>query len=73
VPEVYGTANLGGIRAITVSAMVFATALGPGITGLAIDLGVPLPEQMIWMGAWCLVGCFALAFAASRVTKREAA
>jgi MFS family permease len=72
-PEVYGTANLGGIRAITVSAMVFATALGPGITGLAIDLGVPLPEQMIWMGAWCLVGCFALAFAASRVTKREAA
>ena len=42
-PEVYGLANLGGIRAIIVSGMVLSTALGPGITGEFIDLGVPLP------------------------------
>ncbi|RXZ66068.1 MFS transporter [Pelagerythrobacter rhizovicinus] len=70
-PEVYGTANLGGIRAITVSAMVLATALGPGITGALIDAGIDLPRQMIWMGIWCLMGCAALAFAASLVRRRE--
>jgi hypothetical protein len=27
--------------------MVFGSALGPGVTGLFIDLGVDFPEQMI--------------------------
>lgn len=31
--EVYGIANLGGIRAIKVAAMVLATAVGPHLTG----------------------------------------
>ncbi|MHA6645257.1 hypothetical protein [Mesorhizobium sp. A623] len=42
-PEVYGVENLGGIRAITVSAMVLASAIGPGITGVLTDLGITLP------------------------------
>jgi hypothetical protein len=33
-PEVYGLANLGRIPAITAAA-VFATAVGPGVTGAA--------------------------------------
>src|SRR3546814_13211573 len=66
-PEVYGTANLGGIRAITVSAMVFATAAGPGITGWLIDAGFDLPAQMLWMAVWCVAACFILAVAARRV------
>lgn len=70
-PEVYGTAHLGGIRAITVSAMVLATALGPGITGGLIDLGVGLPEQMVWMGVWCLAASLGLAFAARRIHQRS--
>src|SRR3546814_1041897 len=37
-PEVYGLANLGGIRAITVSAMVLSSAVGPGVTGVLIDM-----------------------------------
>lgn len=72
-PEVYGTANLGGIRAITVSAMVFATALGPGISGALIDRSIDLPVQMIWMGIWCLAACAVLTSAASRIRKRKAA
>ncbi|MEO1968679.1 MAG: MFS transporter [Sphingomonadaceae bacterium] len=71
-PEVYGLANLGGIRAITVSAMVLSTALGPGITGALIDWGVPLPEQMLWMAGWCVLASLALGFAARTVGLREA-
>ena len=70
-PEVYGLANLGGIRAITVAAMVVSTAIGPGLTGLLIDWGVPLPHQMIWMAAWCLAASFGLAVASRAVRRRE--
>ncbi|HET6631696.1 MAG TPA: MFS transporter [Rhodanobacteraceae bacterium] len=70
-PEVYGLANLGGIRAIIVSAMVLATALGPGITGAGIDLGISLPTQMLWMAGWCVLASFALAVASRAVRSRE--
>ncbi len=70
-PEVYGLANLGGIRAITVSAMVFATAIGPGITGWLIDQGVSLPDQMVWLAGWCVAACFVLGLASRRVRKRK--
>lgn len=71
-PEVYGIAHLGGVRAITVSAMVLATAMGPGITGALIDLGVGLPQQLQWMAAWCVAASLALAAAARQVQRREA-
>lgn len=71
-PEVYGLANLGGIRAIVVSAIVLATALGPGLSGELIDAGIALPTQMLWLSGWCVVACFVLAFAAWRIRLREA-
>jgi MFS family permease len=71
-PEVYGLANLGGIRAVVVSAMVFSTAIGPGLSGALIDRGISLPKQMLWLSGWCIAACFVLAFAASRVRLREA-
>lgn len=72
-PEVYGLANLGGIRAIVVSAMVLSTALGPSICGFFMDLGVALPTQMLWMAGWCVLASFGL-LAASRIVRfREAA
>ncbi|HBO2075790.1 TPA: MFS transporter [Pseudomonas aeruginosa] len=70
-PEVYGTANLGGIRAITVSAMVMATAVGPGLTGVLIDHGVSLPDQLLWMAAWCVAASAALGLAARAISVRE--
>ena len=70
-PEVYGLANLGGIRAIVVSAMVLATAIGPGLSGLLIDRGISLPTQLLWLSGWCVAACFVLAFAAWRVRLRE--
>lgn len=71
-PEVHGLANLGGIRAITLSGGVLASALGPGITGALIDVGVPLPTQMLWLAMWCVVASPALALAGKKVRVREA-
>ena len=53
-PELYGTRHLGGIRSLIVAFMVFATAMGPGLTGALIDLGVSYPGQIAAMGAYCL-------------------
>ena len=71
-PEVYGVANLGGIRAIIVSSMVLSTALGPGISGALIDMGIGLPVQMLWMAGWCIAASFGLAMGARIVRSREA-
>jgi MFS family permease len=70
-PEVYGTANLGSIRSIIVSAMVFATAAGPGLTGTLIDRGISLPEQMTWFGVYCLLAALAVGFASQRLRSRH--
>ncbi|MBI1418877.1 MAG: MFS transporter [Limimaricola sp.] len=69
-PEVYGLANLGGIRAIIVASMVLSTALGPGITGVLIDLGIGLPVQMLGMAAWCAIASLILATVARRIAAR---
>ncbi|MEO9337851.1 MFS transporter [Mesorhizobium sp. SB112] len=53
-PEIYGLGHLGSIRALVVSAMVFASAAGPGLTGFLIDAGVSYPAQIIVMGFYCL-------------------
>lgn len=70
-PEVYGVSNLGSIRGITVSGMVLASALGPGITGALIDAGIPLPTQMLWMAAWCVGASFLLTLAVNKIRTRE--
>ncbi|MDT8343247.1 MAG: MFS transporter [Thermohalobaculum sp.] len=61
-PTLYGTRHIGGVKALATSAMVVATAAGPGITGLAIDLGVPFPDQGMAMAAWLVAvsGLFAV-------------
>jgi MFS family permease len=70
-PEVYGTANLGSIRSIIISAMVFATAAGPGLTGTLIDRGISLPTQMTWFGVYCLLAALAVSFASMRLRTRH--
>jgi len=53
LPSTYGTNHLGSVRAMATALMVVSTAIGPGITGLAIDWGVTFPEQAIFMAVWC--------------------
>lgn len=59
-PETYGTEHLGSIRALAVAAMVFASALGPGLTGWCIDRGIPFSSQLMFMGAYCGLGAIGM-------------
>ncbi|MFT6304234.1 MAG: MFS family permease [Granulosicoccus sp.] len=53
-PEVYGTRHLGAIRSVVSAAMVFASALGPGMTGWLIDQGIGFEWQLLVMSVYCL-------------------
>ena len=71
-PEIYGSRNLGSIRSITVAMMVFASALGPGLTGYLIDAGVAYSTQVYAMAAYCLVAALALTLTSRHVRQRQA-
>ncbi|MFK7944877.1 MAG: MFS transporter [Paracoccaceae bacterium] len=53
--EIYGTRHIGAVKAVAQSFMVVGSAIGPGITGWAIDLGVPFTGQVGWMTASVVV------------------
>ncbi|KMO41902.1 MFS transporter [Methylobacterium aquaticum] len=53
-PEVYGTRHLGAIRGAIVAMMVLGTALGPFLSGLLIDAGMPFAGIVTGMGLYCL-------------------
>ena len=69
-PEVYGLKYLGAIRAVTVAIGVFATAVGPGLTGFLIDRGVSYPLQITLMGVYCLAACLLMVHVARRFEAR---
>lgn len=52
--ELYGTRWLGGIRAITAAAMVLGSAVGPGVSGVLLDAGVPFETQLLAMAGYML-------------------
>ena len=61
--ELYGTAHIGAIRALATSALVLASAIGPGIAGALIDAGMPLDKQAFFYAAFCfaaVIGYLAL-------------
>jgi hypothetical protein len=70
-PETYGVRHLGDIRAIAVAAMVFASAIGPGITGWAIDRGIGFDFQLIVMAGYCILASLGMLFVARALLKRE--
>lgn len=70
-PETYGVKHLGAIRAIAVAAMVFASALGPGVTGWAIDRGVGFDQQLIVMAGYCLLASIAMLMVARTLLSRD--
>ena len=65
-PEYFGTRHLGAIRAMGTSAMVFGSAVGPGVTGYLIDRGVDYQIQLLWMAGYFLVLCAVLAISFAR-------
>ncbi len=71
-PEVYGTRHLGSVRSIVVAMMVLSSALGPGLTGYLIDLGVAYETQMYAMAFYCLSIAGLMSVISTRVTQRLA-
>ena len=50
--EFFGTRHLGSIKAMAAAVMVLGSAIGPGITGLGIDLGIGIETQYLWVAAY---------------------
>lgn len=50
--EFYGTRHLGSIKAMAAAVMVLGSAIGPGITGLGIDLGMGIEAQYLFIAAY---------------------
>ena len=69
-PETYGTKYLGSVRAIASAAIVFASALGPGLTGLGIDYKVDFEWQLIAMGIYSVLVSLLMLVAARNLAKR---
>lgn len=44
--EFFGTQHLGAIKSVVISVLVLGSALGPGISGILIDRGIPMPDQL---------------------------
>jgi MFS family permease len=72
-PEVYGTRHIGAIRGTAVSMMVFATAVGPGLTGALLDAGVGVEAQFAVLSLWALATCFFYWAVAARIRAAMAA
>ena len=64
--EFFGTAHIGSIKAMATAVMVFGSAIGPGITGLLIDLGVGLEQQLIGVAGYFLITTASMCVGISR-------
>ncbi|MEX1233649.1 MAG: MFS transporter [Roseovarius sp.] len=50
--EFYGTRHIGAIKAMAAAVMVLGSAIGPGVSGVAIDLGVGIEVQFWWIAGF---------------------
>ncbi|MEM6373967.1 MAG: MFS transporter [Pseudomonadota bacterium] len=50
--EFYGTRHIGSIKAMATAVMVLGSAIGPGITGVLIDLNVDLTAQYVGVAVY---------------------
>ncbi|MGI9489736.1 MAG: MFS transporter [Geminicoccaceae bacterium] len=53
--ELYGTSHLGAIRSLAGAISVFASALGPVLTGLLLDAGITMETIGLGFAGYCLV------------------
>ncbi|MEM7470695.1 MAG: MFS transporter [Pseudomonadota bacterium] len=66
--EYFGTRHLGAIKALATALMVLGSAIGPGLTGWIIDLGMDYGAQMGWVALYYL---FAAGLAFVGVSRAE--
>ncbi len=53
--EYFGTRNIGSIKAMAAAVMVLGSAIGPGVTGALIDLGIGLERQYVFVSGYFLL------------------
>ena len=68
--EVYGTKHIGSIKAIAAAVMVLGSAIGPGLTGMLIDLGLGLEQQYLGVAFYFVVLAVALAIGLHKINVR---
>lgn len=69
-PEFYGTRHLGSIKAVSMALLVLGTAIGPGASGVLIDLGVGLRTQFGVVVVLFLVASAAMKIGLGRARRR---
>lgn len=67
--EFYGTRHLGGVKAMGAAIMVLGTAIGPILTGLLIDEGIPLDTQMTGIAVYFLLAAILALLGISRAIR----
>ena len=70
--ELYGTVHLGGIRALVIAGVVFASALSPGLIGILLDAGVAFELQLVVMAGFCFLTALWMAFLMPRLDRLAA-
>ena len=71
--EFYGTRNLGAIKASVTALMVLGSAIGPGLSGWLIDIGVDYEQQMLGFAAAFGVAALMLLYPVAVVRRALAA
>jgi len=60
-PTYYGTKNLGSVRSLSTSTMVFGTSLGPAFVGLLLDFGHNYNYILLGMCIMAIISSMSLA------------
>ena len=68
--EFYGTRHLGAVKAMATAVMVLGSAIGPGLTGLLIDAGIPFEAQMPGIAAYFVAASALAALVAGPAMRR---
>ncbi|WP_371224824.1 MFS transporter [Roseovarius sp. 2305UL8-3] len=64
--EFFGTRHLGSIKAMAAAVMVLGSAIGPGVTGMGIDLGMGIETQYLWVAAYFVFATVMMAIGVGR-------
>tara|TARA_B100000767_G_scaffold31683_1_gene27090 strand:- start:696 stop:1190 length:495 start_codon:yes stop_codon:yes gene_type:complete len=68
-PNYYGTKNLGSVRSLSTSTMVFGTAIGPAVVGKLLDFNINYDLILLGMSVLAIIASVSLAITMSQAPK----
>ena len=68
-PNYYGTKNLGSVRSLSTSTMVFGTAIGPAVVGKLLDFNINYDLILLGMSILGVIASVSLAITMARTPK----